>query len=144
MKIHVLSPNHFNHYHYNVIWEIVLTWSQRRKYTFSLTTVCLVFVMRPELLAFPLKIPGPGRITMKPHLKSAGPETPSPNENLVAKLFLAASVHTNITADQIDKGFIVTKMSKKSLPLADRHSVMKSSVVDTTCLPLYCLLIGKK
>lgn len=144
MQIHVLSPNHFNHYHYNVIWERVLTRSQPRKYIFSLTTVCLVCVIRPELLAFPRKIPGPGRITMKPHLKSAGPETPSPNENLVAKLFLAASVHTNITADQIDKGFTMTKISKKSLPLAENHSVMKSSVVVTTCLPLYCLLMGKK
>ena len=89
--------------------ERVLTWNRPRQYKFSLTTVCLVFVMTPELWALPLEIPGPGRITMKPHIKSTGPETPSPNENLVAKVFLAASVHTNNTAEQIDKGFILTE-----------------------------------
>lgn len=74
-------------------------------------------------------------ITMQSHLKSTGLQTPSPSENLVCEryfcfqdfrwVFPSASLHTNNAADQIDKGFIVTKVSRKSAPLADCSSVIE-------------------
>ena len=40
-------------------------------------------------------------------------------------VYPTASVHTNTTADQTDKGFIVTKVSRKFMPLADCHGVIE-------------------